>query len=805
MLFNWWRRWANRNLGPSPRGRRAAGRRRPLACALACEPLEDRTLLSPTLITGFDGINASQSANVNGGSEVSPPDTDGAAGPNAFLQHINSALALYDKTTGNLLPGTTIISDQSFYGSIFQSGDTFSDTEVLFDPFIGRYATGVLEFTSETSGNMFYDFAISKTSTPTSLSASDWSFFQYNVNDGVGASFDFADYPKIGFNADGFVVSFNMFPANVGYDHVSVLAIRNDGTSPGIKVVPGGTQNFTLAPATMHTSAPGDPMWFVEGALGSGADAIGDGGTSITVVRMDNTFSAAPTFTNTVINVNSYDDVPVAKQPGGNLDGVDILGTRFYFSALQTTPDGVTHLVSAHDVGSNGGVRVRWYDISVSGSTPTLVQEGEVDNGSADTYLGDADISANGVIAMSFDESSSTEFMSMYVTVHTPQDPLGAVETPVQAKAGKANLDAIGRAGDYSFTSIDPVDGSFWATNEYATTAPTGDNWATWIENFNATETLITGHKFFDLNATGTEDPGDPHLPGWTIFVDLNGTGVFQSGDPFAVTDANGNYSLLVFGSGTFQVLEEVQPGWLQTTANPPPIVIPVGSGFTEVDNVNFGNITLSRDFVIRAYRDVLLRPGDRPGVDFWTSFIDAGGSRQDFVNAMLASPEYQFKYVNSLYETYLGRPVDPVGLSYSQQLLNSISLFVGDINRSLLVRSYLLSSGEYFADKGGSNNGFLAGLYLDAMGRSIDATGLAVFGQQLASGVPRRIVALEVLDSVEAESNLINGYYVRFLHRQADAAGLGMFIDAFQHGATENDIIASLVSSNEYFISPTD
>src|SRR5262249_28267401 len=181
------------------------------------------------------------------------------------------------------------------------------------------------------------DYAISKTSNPTSFTPADWNLFRVNTNDGVGATFDFSDYPKVGYNADGYVVSFNMFP-NLGFfDHVSVVAIRNDGTTPGIKTVPGGFNNFPFAPAAMQDASPGGPMWFVN------TPNVGGSASTVGVVRMDNVFSTSPPFTTPSLPINSYAAPPRAQQQGGG-QTLDTLDARYYFSVEQTV-GGVEHLV----------------------------------------------------------------------------------------------------------------------------------------------------------------------------------------------------------------------------------------------------------------------------------------------------------------------------------------------------------------------------------------------------------------------------------------------------------------------------
>src|SRR5947209_5680981 len=80
------------------------------------------------------------------------------------------------------------------------------------------------------------------------------------------------------------------------------------------------------------------------------------------------------------------------------------------------------------------------------------------------------------------------QYPSMYVTGRLPGDPAGQMAQPVLVPvgAGQANYHdfAGGRAGVVSGINIDPVDGSFWAVNEFANQDSSGANWGTAIANF---------------------------------------------------------------------------------------------------------------------------------------------------------------------------------------------------------------------------------------------------------------------------------------------------------------------------------
>lgn len=58
-----------------------------------------------------------------------------------------------------------------------------------------------------------------------------------------------------------------------------------------------------------------------------------------------------------------------------------------------------------------------------------------------------------------------------------------------------------------------------------------------------------SGTKFFDLDADGVRDPGDPGLPRFLIWADYDDDGVRDVQEPFSVTDDDGDY-----------VIDDIQP-----------------------------------------------------------------------------------------------------------------------------------------------------------------------------------------------------------------------------------------------------
>ncbi len=92
----------------------------------------------------------------------------------------------------------------------------------------------------------------------------------------------------------------------------------------------------------------------------------------------------------------------------------------------------------------------------------------------------------------------------------------------------------------------------------------------------------ICGTKFHDLNGNGVQDPGEPGIEGWQIFIE--GTGFNAS----PVTDVDGNYCVDGIPNGEYIVSEQQESGWVQTY--PPGEIYEIIIDDQVVEDVDFGN-----------------------------------------------------------------------------------------------------------------------------------------------------------------------------------------------------------------------
>jgi uncharacterized delta-60 repeat protein len=94
----------------------------------------------------------------------------------------------------------------------------------------------------------------------------------------------------------------------------------------------------------------------------------------------------------------------------------------------------------------------------------------------------------------------------------------------------------------------------------------------------------------------------------------------------------------------------------------------------------------------------------------------------------------------------------------------------------------------------------YLNQLYRDAFDRIIDPPSLQSFMQALDRGaLTQAQVSTIIFGSSEYLADLTETLYQRYLHRNADAAALTAVVNALEHGARDEGIIAVLVGSDEY------
>lgn len=448
---------------------------------LDLDRLEERVVMSVTIATtnnsgaGYAGMDFSQSS----GGYV-PPDTNGAAGPNAYVETVNQSVALYtSRATGATSVRTSLSSFYFTTGGLSRAdgGSGLSDPIVTYNDQIGRFIVGDQDVNFSTHVSSF-DIAVSTTSNPSTLTKTDWNFYKITTTE---SGYD-ADYPgNFGYNHDAFVFTLNMFGSLF---HTQVVSVNNADLASGVSQAALHTykndlNDGSLRPVVMHDSVAGDPMWLLT--------EHGDN-KSIDVIKMGGVLSTFATFNFTNLPVASY------TRPVSPLNPNGAVITNNMDSRILKSAESKNVIVASHSVAvSTTEDDAQWYAVDVSSGTPKLKDQGRVGSGSNTfTYFPSVDINPSGQIGMTYIKSgkdTTTDYMSMYVTGRNATDTPGTMQTPIVVPAGKGvanykDFTSGGRAGDLSGINVDPIDGSFWAVNEFATATGPSANWGTAIANF---------------------------------------------------------------------------------------------------------------------------------------------------------------------------------------------------------------------------------------------------------------------------------------------------------------------------------
>ncbi len=393
----------------------------------------------------------------NGNSD--PLDPSGAPGMTQYVQSVNATpFAVYDKAG----TGTPVFTGS--VGTITGTG-TDGDPVVLYDKFADRWLIAQLG-----AGNSFA-LAVSKTNNPAGaysaykftasqmpdyLKFSVWENGYYMTsNNGSGIVYCFERAAMIAANPNARAI-YKTFtePGNAGFGFFLPLPGDADGVIP-----PSGLRCPLFA--------------YTDNAWGTGQiDAVkvwSMGVTWGTTPAADITLDATiPTAAFDASYDQNWNDIT---QPGSQkLDG---LGGVTMFRAQWN------NFVGSNRVVLNWGVKlsstqrsIKWVELRQDQTTLawSLYQEGTYAPDAANRWIGSIAMDCNGDIALCYAKASSSISASLAYTGRLPGDPPGTMtiaETVVFA--GTGSITSSNRFGDYSQTSIDPVDGStFWHTGMYS-------------------------------------------------------------------------------------------------------------------------------------------------------------------------------------------------------------------------------------------------------------------------------------------------------------------------------------------------
>ncbi len=213
-------------------------------------------------------------------------------------------------------------------------------------------------------------------------------------------------------------------------------------------------------------------------------------------------------------------------------------------------------------------------------------------------------------------------------------------------------------------------------------------------------------------------------------------------------------------------------------------------AGTSEFSQILFLGGNANNLYVASVYGLLLHRYPD-PGAQSWSGAMDNGDSAAGVALGIQESPEYPNDQVTAMYEQYLQRQPDTVGAQYWVNVLQS----GGTLEE---VAEGLTSSQEYYILQGGTNQGFITGLYQEVLKRTPSTGELAGWETAMNNGASQSEVSIAFLTSQEYRTDLVEGDYMTFLLRSADSGGLAAWVNALNAGATDQQVLAQIFGSAE-------
>jgi uncharacterized membrane protein len=431
------------------------------------------TFAAPTAGINFDGVgNGVYGYTVNS----APPDTNGAVGPNHYVQWVNTSFAVFNKSGGLVwgpFNGNTLWS--GFGGGCQANND--GDPIVQYDKIADRWI--FMQFSVTAPYPYTVCMAVSTTPDPTG------SYYRYEFS---GFGTEFPDYPKLAVWPDGYYATYNLFnngviftgPRFCSYDRSKMLtgAVATQqcftlgsqfgGDLPsdidGKTLPPAGSPDYILEFGTNALN-----LWKFHVDWTTPANTTLTGPTSIPVAA----FSAACNGGGTCI------------PQGGTTQQLDSLADRVMYRLAYRNFGDHEALVVNHSVTAGSSVGVRWYEIRSPGGTPTVFQQGTYAPDAGYRWMGSIAMDRAGDIGLGYSISSSTTHPGIRYTGRLVTDALNTLQAEASIIDGAGSqTGGLSRWGDYSSITVDPVDDcTFWYTSEYIP-ANGSFNWRTRIASF---------------------------------------------------------------------------------------------------------------------------------------------------------------------------------------------------------------------------------------------------------------------------------------------------------------------------------
>ena len=544
-----------------------------------------------------------------------PPDSMGAVGPTQFIVAVNGRIRSFVKATG-VADAVMNFDTDVFFATVMTPpvGTNFtSDPRIRYDRLSGRWIVTMIDVPGG-AGALPNRVMIAVSDSSTITGSTVWTYFQFQQDlvAPAGNTGSFADYPSLGVDANALYIGVNIFSSAGAFQNSTGFVVRKSSILGAGPIVVTAFRNLiTLSGAFPGPFAPQGVDNFDPAATVGYFIGVDAGSFSLLQLRRVTNPGGTPTLSAnipiTVATTQYPANVPHLGNTGGTSGLLDGLDDRLYAAQIRNG-----QLWTAHNIGVNASgtattttsVRrnaLRWYQFGNIAGTPTITQSGTVfDNAALGAnanwyWIPSINVNGQGHAAIGFSAAGVARADAAF-TGRLATDTLGTMPGPLTRitnttfnynptlTAGNSNPR---RWGDFSFTSVDPLDDmSMWtvqeftdATNSYgvrvaklnapppatpASANPVSTALAQASVSVTVTGTSTAGSGFFDPGA----DLAAPALPFTHISATVTGGVTVNSVTYVSPTSVTLNISTVGASAGAQSITITNPDGQSQTGAS---------------------------------------------------------------------------------------------------------------------------------------------------------------------------------------------------------------------------------------------
>ncbi len=420
-------------------------------------PTGSSTLQAPSSGTSFDAV---------GQNGWIPYDAAIAVGPNHIVVTTNAQITVYSRSGAFIAQYSTDPgSGNDFYPT--DAGVSF-DQKCFYDAAAGHF---VLLSDQESNPLAYMNIAVSVTSDPTG------AWYKYHLNwtlDGQTQTSNWGDFPSLGYDTGAVYIGANQYSFSNSYKYSKVRVLSKAQLYSGATATwtdfinltnANGTSAFTVKAGRMLSSSASEYL----------LNTVPGGGSFVTLWRIDNA-PASPTLTRVAtVTVGTYAVPPNGRQPGGS--SVNDGDCRTQDVVMQ---NGVIYTGFTEKYGTNRrtqGAGCRYLEVSTSG---VKLSDISYFSSGIDRYYPAVTVDPSGNVFMTYGQSSSTQYASIYSTGINKGIGETGFETGALVRAGAGTV-TDGRWGDYSGIANDySVTGAVWMFGGWS---QSNGAWATHINS----------------------------------------------------------------------------------------------------------------------------------------------------------------------------------------------------------------------------------------------------------------------------------------------------------------------------------